>query len=399
MGTLADDPKTVKFIYWDNLTYAPPGSRNPEAWDPQLGMELYQSYLHHCVEAERLGYAGVSMPEHFGASSVCPYPNIMMAALAIKTSKIRIISGVNIPLWHHPMELAEQLAMIDVLSGGRLEVGLGRHGDRQAQEHAIDLIDGVLHQIDFPVAKADLTLLAAAFLKDTEVAKVNVWPRPAQKRVPLWVAAGSEGSLATAARRGHSVLTGRNINPSVGETETLTIEDLVPRIKRYIEIGQEAGHNLSMANVAVTCFTAIADTDKEAAEIMRRGMLNHLQGAAGFIARARGVAKSDDDPIQVLFAGAGEGEAARMKAALEARSESNNRNPFSFVGSVKTVREKLEALMSAGFTRFILPCGGVGTDHQTSWGIARAMAGDVAPDLFAPVVTRSADTPAQVRAV
>jgi alkanesulfonate monooxygenase SsuD/methylene tetrahydromethanopterin reductase-like flavin-dependent oxidoreductase (luciferase family) len=378
MSALGDDPDTVKFVYWDNLTYSPPGSTKPQEWDPGLGTRLYESYLDHCVEAERLGYAGVSMPEHFGPSSPCPHPNIIMAALAARTTTARIISGANLPLLHNPMQLAEQFAMIDVLSGGRLEVGLGRHGDRTAHEHAIDIVDGVLNRVDHPVARADLTPMAAAFLPDVEVAKVTVWPRPVQRRIPLWVAAATDESLATAARRGWGVFTGLNINPSSGGMATIRMDETLSRLRRYVEIGQEHGHDLSMANVTASCFTVVADTDREAAEIVRDGFVSHIGAATAYLARMAGAAAGDG-----LLESPAKDDGTDMMAVLDAPAESYLRNPFALVGSVDTVRAKLAALTDAGLTRFLLLCGGVGTAHDVGWQTATAMAHDVAPDLFA----------------
>ena len=91
MGTLADDPEITKFVYWDNLTYAPPGSLDPEQWNPEIAMELYESYLTHFEVAERLGYAGVSMPEHITPTSISGYPNVIMSALSQRTKTARHI--------------------------------------------------------------------------------------------------------------------------------------------------------------------------------------------------------------------------------------------------------------------------------------------------------------------
>ncbi|WP_197084737.1 LLM class flavin-dependent oxidoreductase [Saccharothrix sp. ST-888] len=378
MSTLSEDPNIVKFVYWDNLTYAPPGSRRPEEWDPKLGARLYESYLDHCVEAERLGYAGLSMPEHFGPSSLSPHPNILLAALAARTTTARIMSGVNLALLHNPLHLAEQFAMIDVLSGGRLEVGLGRRGDRAAFEHAVDLIDGALNRIDHPVAKADLTPSSAAFLQDVETAKVTVWPRPVQQRVPLWVAAETDESLATAARRGLDVFTGLNLDPSAGGMSKVSVDEMVARLHRYMEIGKEHGHELSMANIAASCFTVIADTDREAAEMVRDGFVSHVEAASGYLARMAG-ADPGNSPLESLAKDGSTG----VQGVFEAPADSYLRNPFALVGSVETVQAKLDALVTAGFRRFVLLCGGVGTAHEIGWQSAAAMAHDVAPELFA----------------
>lgn len=389
MSTLGDDSDIVKFVYWDNLTYAPPGSRDPEKWDPWLGARIYESYLDHCVEAERLGYAGLSMPEHFGPSSLVTHPNIMLAALAARTTKARIISGVNLALLHNPLHLAEQFAMIDVLSGGRLEVGLGRRGDRAAFEHSADLVEGVLNRADHPVAKADLTPALAPFAQDIETANVTVWPRPVQQRVPLWVAAETDGSLAAAARRGWNVFTGLNLDPSAGGMSKVGVDDMVARLGRYIEIGQENGHALSMANIAASCFTVVADTDQEAAEIVRDGFTSHIEAASGHLARLAG-ANPANSSLETL---AKEGDTG-VQGVFEASADSYLRNPFALVGSVETVKAKLDALLSAGFRRFVLLCGGVGNAHEIGWQSATAMANDVAPDLFAAAKSAPAEVAA-----
>ncbi|MGX1134254.1 alkanesulfonate monooxygenase SsuD/methylene tetrahydromethanopterin reductase-like flavin-dependent oxidoreductase (luciferase family) [Streptomyces glaucescens] len=377
MSQIGDDSENVKFIYWDNLTYAPPGSTDPEKWDAGLGAHLYETYLDHCVEAERLGYAGLSMPEHFGPSSLVTHPNIMLAALAARTKRARIISGVNLALLHNPLHLAEQFAMIDVLSGGRLEVGLGRRGDRAAFEHAADLVDGVLNEVDHPVPRADLTPALAPFAQELETARVTVWPRPVQQRVPLWVAAETDGSLATAARRGWNVFTGLNLDPAAGGMSKVSVEEMVTRLHRYFEIGQENGHELSMSNVAASCFTVIADTDMEAAELVRDGFASHVAAAGGHLARLAGASPADG-ALETL---AKEGDTG-VQGVFEAPADSYLRNPFALVGSVETVKAKLDALVSAGFKRFVLLCGGVGNTHEIGWQSATAMARDVAPGLF-----------------
>ncbi|MEU6405220.1 LLM class flavin-dependent oxidoreductase [Streptomyces sp. NPDC046985] len=385
MSSLSDDSDLAKFIYWDNLTYAPPGSRDPEKWDAKLGAQIYESYLDHCVEAEGLGYSGLSMPEHFGPSSLVTHPNIMLAALAARTKRARIVSGVNLALLHRPMHLAEQFAMIDVLSGGRLEVGLGRRGDRAAFEHAADLVDGTLNEIDCPVAKDDLTPATAPFAQDVETAKITVWPRPVQRRVPLWVAAETDGSLAAAARRGWNVFTGLNLDPAAGGMSKVGVNEMVGRLDRYIEIGRENGHELSMANTAASCFTVVADTDREAAELVRDGFASHVEAASGHLARLAG-AHPDESSLETL---AKEGDTG-VQGVFEASADSYLENPFALVGSVETVRGKLDALLAAGFRRFVLLCGGVGNTHEIGWQTAKAMAEDVAPDLFS--AARSATT-------
>ena len=371
MATLSEEPHKVKFVYWDNLTYSGPGEDLAEAWNPKKATALYEAYLGHCAEAERMGFAGVSMPEHAGPFSICSHPDIMMAALSQRTKRVRIVSGVNIPLWHRPLDLAAEWGMIDTLSGGRLEIGLGRHGEQEANQKAIDLINKVLHEEDVPVPASDGLLAFSGHLKPDEMTKMTLWPRPVQKRVPLWVAAGSDASVSAAARRGLGLMTGLTTNPQAGGMTTTTIADVLPLFKRYIEVGQEHGHNLSMANVAVVSFTVVADTDEQAAKRASAGFVNHLKKAVATYSRV-GRFISEEPQFSP----------ERIKELLENPAQSFVRSPFALIGSLNTVREKLEALRSVGLSRFITPVG-MGLSHQEAWESACALAEDVAPEAFA----------------
>jgi alkanesulfonate monooxygenase SsuD/methylene tetrahydromethanopterin reductase-like flavin-dependent oxidoreductase (luciferase family) len=388
MSRLSENPEQVKFLYWDNLTYSPPASRRPEDWDPAAATALYSAYLEHCVEAERLGYAGVSLPEHTTPCSISPAPNVLLAALAVRTKSVRIVSGVNIPLWWRPVDLATEWAMIDVLSGGRLEVGLGRHGDPGAQERAIDLIDNALHRIDYPMPVEDAPGAFASHKEPKSIIKNTLWPRPAQERLPLWLAGGSRELVESAAKRGFGLMTGLSTNPQAGGLVTGTLEKVIEGCKFYIEKGRDAGHNLSMGNVAVICFTTVADTDEEAGELARSGFINHVKGAYEAFTRAgAGILEAKLPP-------------GGVESLFERPADSYLQSTFSLVGSVETVRKKLETLMSAGLRRFILSCG-MGQPHERSWQTASDFAQKVAPDLFGtaagsalPFPARTASTPA-----
>jgi alkanesulfonate monooxygenase SsuD/methylene tetrahydromethanopterin reductase-like flavin-dependent oxidoreductase (luciferase family) len=388
MGTLAEDPGTVKFIYWDNLTYPPSSPLEPERWDARAAMDLYDSYLAHAVEAERLGFAGVSMPEHFVPSSPCPSPNLMMAALAARTSTIRIISGANVPLHHVPMELAAEFAMLDVLSHGRIEAGLGRHGDLAAHARAIDIMAGLLYNPEYTLDLPDVARPVGANPIFTAIPgdrgdsiTVTLCPRPLQRRLPFWLAASSEDSLTAAAERGHGLLTG--LDPR-GSGAAATVGELVQRMRRYVETGQRSGHDLSFATIAINCHLVIADTDAEAVAIHRNGLRHHFGGAVGMFERIVGGFEPGQSPLDNPF----------IKASLTKPDEDYLTNPFMFVGTAATVRAKLDALLEAGFSRFITVAGGVGVQHDIGWASARALATDVAPDLFGAAAAAQASAAA-----
>lgn len=86
----------------------------------------YGAILDQIVALEELGYDSVWFGEHHYAQYSFGSPAVMATAAAARTSKIRLGTGVSLVPLHHPLRLAEEYAMVDVLSGGRLEYGIGR---------------------------------------------------------------------------------------------------------------------------------------------------------------------------------------------------------------------------------------------------------------------------------
>src|SRR5262249_21696408 len=95
-------------------------------FDPERGRTLYTDYLDQLVAAERLGFDVVGVNEHHqNAYGLMPSPNIMAAALTKMTSHVKIlVLGSALPLYDHPLRVAEEVAMLDVMSGGRMIAGM-----------------------------------------------------------------------------------------------------------------------------------------------------------------------------------------------------------------------------------------------------------------------------------
>ena len=111
-------------------------SKHPSAWvtlsnkyyDPEKGNVLYNQYLDELEYAEKLGFEGVCGNEHHqNAYGTMPSPNIVAAMLARRTSRIKIaMIGNGLPLRDHPLRVAEEVAMLDVVTGGRVISGFVR---------------------------------------------------------------------------------------------------------------------------------------------------------------------------------------------------------------------------------------------------------------------------------
>ena len=93
---------------------------------PNALADTYDAYVRGAQEAERLGFDGYSASEHhFMYDAFQPFPLQALAAAAAVTSKIRLVTGVMLLTLYDPLEAAEYVASVDVLSGGRLTLGMG----------------------------------------------------------------------------------------------------------------------------------------------------------------------------------------------------------------------------------------------------------------------------------
>ncbi len=99
--------------------------RDPPQWS--VGWkQCYDDHLAHIAEMEQVGFDTIWLTEHhFSEDGYLPSLAVMSAAIAMRTSRVRIGHAIiELPL-HHPVALAEDLAVADILSGGRLRVGVG----------------------------------------------------------------------------------------------------------------------------------------------------------------------------------------------------------------------------------------------------------------------------------
>ena len=88
----------------------------------------YKETLEQCALADEMGFDYVWFVEHHFLTgfSASPCPEVMFGALSQRTKRIRIGFGVSILPYHHPVRVAERVAMVDQLTDGRVEFGTGR---------------------------------------------------------------------------------------------------------------------------------------------------------------------------------------------------------------------------------------------------------------------------------
>jgi alkanesulfonate monooxygenase SsuD/methylene tetrahydromethanopterin reductase-like flavin-dependent oxidoreductase (luciferase family) len=170
-------------------------------YDPVRGHRLYNEYLDMLEYADQLGFDAIGVNEHHqNAYGMMPSPNLMAAALARRCQRaMLLVLGNSIALYNPPTRVAEEFAMLDVISGGRLLAGfpVGTSMDtnycygqvpaltREKYREAHDLI-----------LKAWASDEPFAFNGTyTQLRYANCWPKPIQKNPPIFIPGG--GSIET----------------------------------------------------------------------------------------------------------------------------------------------------------------------------------------------------------
>lgn len=235
----------------------------------------YVDYIEYVCEAEALGFHSVFMVEHHftGFNQVSASLNLL-AYLAAKTTRMRLGTAVTVLPWHNPVLLAEQAATVDVLSGGRLDFGVGR-GYRysefrgfcvpleEAQERYEESLEVIRKAWTSPGRFSHHG-------KRWHYDDVVVEPRPTQRpHPPLWIGAGTAPVLELAGTIGLNLLLDQLATPEViGE-----------RVAIYRNAVRAAGREFDPMTIGVTRSLCLATNAAEREQqIQARGtFLEHVR--------------------------------------------------------------------------------------------------------------------------
>ncbi len=232
----------------------------------QYAPDRYREVLYQIELAEDLGFDSIWLGElHFDAAlGIMPSINVMAGAIAQRTSRMRIGLGVNIIPMHDPILNAEEAAMVDNLSEGRLEFGVGRgvltfydpflikpQESRERYAEALDIIVGAWTQDSFSYEG-----------KHFRVREASLVPRPVQQpHPPLTVAAsGSQGVFDMAARRGMGVMAGLFLT---------SMETLKDRVATYRKMEEDEGLPPKPGFLKILQPTFVSETISDAQEATR----------------------------------------------------------------------------------------------------------------------------------
>ena len=170
-------------------------------YDPRAGADLYEEYIDHLVSAEALGFDAIAVNEHHQtAYGLMPAPNLVASALIQRTKKVKIaIIGRALPLVSNPVNIAEEFAMLDVMSRGRIIAGFVRGIGSEYHSTGVNpaFSHDRFHEAHDLIVQAWTKTGPFEFEGDHYRLKyVNLWPRPYQTpHPPIWIP--SQGSTET----------------------------------------------------------------------------------------------------------------------------------------------------------------------------------------------------------
>jgi len=258
-------------------------------------------------EAERMGYDDIWIGEHHFASA---WPHGAIAALlghlAAVTSKSRIGSMVLMPALRDAVQMAEEVATLDLLSKGRFELGIASASAFPQALHAHGLTPATAHQQMHAVMVQVQALLQGAALPDVDAAgPVTLDIKPSQTPVPISIATDNEASLRKAGELGWGLMA----------AATHSQARVMRAIRIYTEASGGKAPSLTLARFACT-----AATREEALGIAQphfAAFIARAEAAGWGLDRGRSIARNMDALIRDSLVGSHAEVAARFKALGE----------------------------------------------------------------------------------
>lgn len=249
--------------YGENLDHIKQGTELPyplsrEHFKADVAARTYAEHLEAWEALDRLGYDGVGFNEHHCS----PYglmnsPNLMAAAAAQRTKKLKLLIYGNLLPLHEPLRLAEELAMLDCLSNGRIISGFARGIPREYQVHNVPLSQSrerfeEAYEIVTRAWTEDVFTYTGKYWSYKDVA---LWPRPIQKPHPpiMIPIVGSQESIEFAGKH--------NIGITPGLAGGGLRDDI---IRHYARSLKAAGHRITPDHLSLALNAYVADTKAQA---------------------------------------------------------------------------------------------------------------------------------------
>lgn len=210
--------------------------KSPTRWAPPLE-QVYRDVLGDAELAEELGFDSVMITEHhFTDDSWCPAPLLLASAIAARTSRIRIGTAILVLPFYNPVRLAEDVAVLDVISGGRAILGVGM-GYRSQEFDGL----GLSMSERLPRFLEGLEILRRCWTEDEvdydgaifKIRGARVRPRPVQAGgPPIWIGANAKAGIRRAAQLGLTYYFGNTASLGVLRERVAYFDDQLRAVGR-----------------------------------------------------------------------------------------------------------------------------------------------------------------------
>lgn len=241
--------------------------------------QYYRNFFEEVAYAEELDFDSIWIGEHHFCRYICPAPQIVAGAIAQRTKRLRIGTSIALLPHHDPVRLAEDYAMVDLLSGGRLDFGVGRgfikatydgfnqdmNESRERFNECLEVIEGAWRQPDFSYQ--------GRFYRANQV---TILPRPLQRPTPpiFMAAALSPESFAAAGQRGHSIM----LAPFFQSRSTLK-----DNVQLYRETLRQSGYAADNLDIVAGYHSFVDETPELARAKWENHYMRYLHFVGGLI--------------------------------------------------------------------------------------------------------------------
>jgi natural product biosynthesis luciferase-like monooxygenase protein len=296
----------------------------------------YRLIVEAAKYADRMGFRSVWVPErHFtDMGSLYPNPSVLHAALARETKRVRLMAGsVVLPL-HNPVRVAEEWAMVDNLSGGRVGISLASGWNPNDFVIAPGQYDNRYDDL-----YAGIEMLRRLWRGETLEAKaasgktvaLRTYPTPVQRELPLWItAARSPESFRKAGALGANLLT---------HLLDQDVDTLAAKVKMYRAARAEHGFDPDAGVVTVMCHTFIAPDLESVHRMAKKPFCDYLKSSKGLLA-GLAYSRGQDFDLDAL-------SDHEMEEFVEFLYE-RFRSTRALIGTPESCLELVEALRAAG---------------------------------------------------
>jgi probable LLM family oxidoreductase len=315
--------------------------------------------------ADELGLDVFAVGEHHRPDFLVSSPAVVLAAIAMRTQRVRLASAVTVLSSDDPVRVFEQFAELDLLSGGRAEIWAGRGSFIESFPlfgYDLDDYDELFaEKLELLLALRASTHVSWSGRHRAPLEDAGVWPRPLQDPLPVWVAVG--GTPRSAVRAG-----------TLGLPLTVAIiggqpERFAPFVRLYREALAAAGHDPATATIAINTHAFVGRTSEQADNAFARPYLEMMNR----IGRERG------------WPPAGRREYEELRSPRGALA----------VGDPEQVAEKILFEHELfGHQRYIAQMSVGAVEHRDVLRSIELFAGEVAPRVRAEVARRGSSAAA-----